>query len=231
MDSNQSKKPILNVQTVGALASRICRNQNSDLRFRFAMDAQSATNLIAACYKAAVEYRQRVCDFDEDTKSHIIQLAEIITQPVPRFGIMCTGNMGNGKTTLMYAFQRAVNYLTNIGHFKSFLYERFDTRMRIMTANEIAEAAHDSDKFQDIKSRWMLGIDDLGTEPTERLDYGNSLFPLIRLLEYRYANQLFTFVTTNLDGDMLLEHYEERIYDRIMEMFEIITYGQGSYRD
>lgn len=195
------------------------------------MDAQSATNLIAACYKAAVEYRQRVCDFDDETKSHIIQLAEIITQPVPRFGIMCAGNMGNGKTTLMYAFQRAVNYLTNIGHFKSFLYERFDTRMRIMTANEIADAANDSDKFQDIKSRWMLGIDDLGTEPKERLDYGNSLFPLIRLLEYRYANQLFTFVTTNLDGDMLLEHYEERIYDRIMEMFEIITYGQGSYRD
>ena len=44
----------------------------------------------------------------------------------------------------------------------------------------------------------MLGIDDLGTEPSEVLDYGNVYTPVINLLTKRYEEQLLTVITTNL---------------------------------
>lgn len=45
----------------------------------------------------------------------------------------------------------------------------------------------------------MLAIEDMGREPTEVLDYGNILNPVIDLIEYRYDAQLFTVITTNLN--------------------------------
>ena len=44
----------------------------------------------------------------------------------------------------------------------------------------------------------VLGIDDLGTEPSEVSDYGNVYTPVIDLLTKRYEEQLFTIITTNL---------------------------------
>ena len=44
----------------------------------------------------------------------------------------------------------------------------------------------------------VLGLDDLGTEPSEVLDYGNVYTPVIDLLTKRYEEQLFTIITTNL---------------------------------
>ena len=44
----------------------------------------------------------------------------------------------------------------------------------------------------------VLGLDDLGTEQSEVLDYGNVYTPVIDLLTKRYEEQLFTIITTNL---------------------------------
>ena len=44
----------------------------------------------------------------------------------------------------------------------------------------------------------VLGLDDLGTEPSEVLDYDNVYTPVIDLLTKRYEEQFFTIITTNL---------------------------------
>ena len=44
----------------------------------------------------------------------------------------------------------------------------------------------------------VLGLDDLGTEQSEVLDYGNVYTPVIDLLTKRYVEQFFTIITTNL---------------------------------
>lgn len=76
----------------------------------------------------------------------------------------------------------------------------------------------------------MLGIDDLGTEPIEVLDYGNPLFPVIDLLTKRYEAQLFTFVTSNLRPEEIRERYGVRIADRLNEMMFKIGFDNPSFR-
>ena len=76
----------------------------------------------------------------------------------------------------------------------------------------------------------MLAIDDLGKEPTEVLDYGNVLSPVVDLMEYRYQHQLFTAVTTNLTPDEIRDKYGKRIADRFNEMLEVIVFEDISYR-
>ena len=76
----------------------------------------------------------------------------------------------------------------------------------------------------------MLGIDDLGTEPSELLDYGNIYTPVIHLLTKRYEEQLFTIITTSLTPQQIREHYGDRIADRLNEMVKKIVFNNATYR-
>ena len=76
----------------------------------------------------------------------------------------------------------------------------------------------------------MIGIDDLGNEPVEILDFGNPIHPIIRLIEYRYINQSFTFITTNLTAKEIRTKFGDRIADRFNEMLHVIIFEDGSYR-
>ena len=87
------------------------------------------------------------------------------------------------------------------------------------------------DAYRKLISVDMLGIDDLGTEPSEVMDYGNVYTPVIDLLTKRYEEQLFTIITTNLTPQQIREHYDDRIADRLNEMVEKIVFKNGTYRN
>ena len=201
----------------------------STSRFRFNLSVSDAANLLTTFYKIEVENRYRKFTFDNNTQANLLNLAKYITSRAPRFGIMLSGTCGNGKTTLMYAFQRTLNFLANQNHF-SFMDEYFTPRMRICHACEITDLAHDIKAFTELKQRSMLGIDDLGTEPAEVLEFGNPIYPIVRLIEYRYDNQSFTFITTNLTPPEIRKKYGDRIADRLNEMFHVIVFQDISYR-
>lgn len=76
----------------------------------------------------------------------------------------------------------------------------------------------------------MLGIDDLGTEPSEVMDYGNVYTPVIDRLTKRYEEQFFTIITTNLTPQQIREHYGDRIADRLNEMVKKIVFNNTTYR-
>lgn len=207
-------------------------------RFRFNMTPQEALDVLTAAYRVQVNLRNREFILDENTLSALNQLAAAITLPKPRFGIMCCGTCGNGKTTLMYAFRSAVLYLHDKHHF-GFLNEDyyFSRPFKILTAREILQMATDYDKFQELKESPLLGIDDLGAEPLEKRDFGDVTTPLVDLLEYRYNNQLFTFITTNLIGssddrniETIRTKYKARIADRFNEMLHVIPFKNITYR-
>lgn len=219
--------------------SEISPKLTTEARFRFNMSPQDALDLLTAAYQYEVQRRQRRFILDKNTESNLIKLSEYLTMPVPKFGIMCCGTCGNGKTTLMYAFQRVVNYLQDRGHF-SFLdneYARFRAGMQIFHAKEIVKIAKDYKAFKELLGRTMLAIDDLGTEPTEVLDYGNVLSPVVDLIEHRYNKQLFTFITTNLVANSedketvtIRKKYGDRIADRFNEMLHVIVFKDITYR-
>lgn len=217
----------------------ITPRMTTEARFRFNMSAQDALDLLASAYKYEVEKRQRRFVLDNNTEANLIKLAEFITLPVPKFGIMCCGTCGNGKTTLLYAFQRVVNYLHRKRHF-SFLDSndlRFDASLEIYRAKEIAQISKDYKKFKTLMQKPLLAIDDLGAEPAEVHDYLNINTPIADVIEYRYNHQLFTFITTNLiaqskseDDVTIRAKYKDRIADRFNEMLEVIVFKDISYR-
>lgn len=219
----------INMPRVGELMSAVRANLTTAARFRFNMSAQDALDLLAACYQFAVERRCGTLVLDENTTRSLTQLATYITLPKPKFGVMFCGTCGNGKTTLLYALQRAINLLSNRNHFK-FLGDYFKVGMEIVDVRYILQVANNDVKFADLRRRDMLAIDDMGKEPAEIMNYGNVLNPVIDIIEHRYQHQLFTAITTNLTGNQIREKYGARIADRFNEMLEVIVFQDISYR-
>ena len=212
--------------------SAITHRQTIPVRFRLNMATQDALDLLAAAYRAEVEYRHGILKLDQNTLANLATLATIITQPDPKFGIMCCGTCGNGKTTLLYAFRRLVNYLRPLRHF-DFLSDgihRYDATVGIYTAKEICAISRNDEKIEAIKNRTMVAIDDLGSEPLENVNYGNVTTPVTDIIEHRYNRQLFTFITTNLIPSEIRGKYGARIADRFNEMLHVITFKDITYR-
>ena len=101
----------------------------------------------------------------------------------------------------------------------------------IVDARDLAQnISKDYTLFEKVRSRTLLALEDVGREPTEVLDYGNVLNPVVDLLEYRYEQQLFTVITTNLTPRELSEKYKQRIADRFREMLDVVVFENSSYR-
>lgn len=197
--------------------------------FRINMHPVDAYKSLLSYYISAVRLRNVKCELDEDTRNNIYRLALALTSTTPKAGVMLCGTCGNGKTTLVYAMRFFINELNSRGHF-SFLDQYFRAAFKIYDAKEIVMLSRSYKDWKAITSDHMLAIDDLGKEPTEIMDYGNLLSPVVDLLERRYNEQRFTIVTTNLLPRQLSEKYGARMQDRFREMFEVIHFKQKSYR-
>ena len=189
------------------------------------MTEEQATDILLASYKAEVAFRHRTFTDKEQTEKYCKRLASLLTAEDGKFGIMLCGICGNGKTTMLYAFQSAMNWLSDIGAFG-----RERKGIRIVDAKEVAGYTNELKSFGEIRTCPMLGIEDMGREPSEIVDYGNVLNPMIDLLEYRYNMQLFTFITTNLRANEVRAKYGDRIADRFNEMLDVIIFGNTTYR-
>lgn len=194
------------------------------------MSQKYAEDLLLAAYMAEVEYRQTAFVDDSRTRNNIAKVAGYLVNP-KKFGLMLAGTCGNGKTTLMNAIQSATSWLSKN---KLFGKDEFgdDIKMciTIVPAKDIIARCKDFHDMESLKKTPYLGIDDMGTEPIEVMDYGNICNPVIDLIDYRYNRQLTTFVTTNKTPNELRDRYGVRIADRFREMIEQVVFEDGSYR-
>lgn len=194
------------------------------------MSQKYAEDLLLAAYMAEVEYRQTAFVDDSRTRNNIAKVAGHLVNP-KKFGLMLAGTCGNGKTTLMNAIQSATSWLSRN---KLFGKDEFgdDIKMciTIVPAKDIIARCKDFHDMESLKKTPYLGIDDMGTEPIEVMDYGNICNPVIDLIDYRYNRQLTTFVTTNKTPNELRDRYGVRIADRFREMIEQVVFEDGSYR-
>ena len=211
---------------VGQLKSILLQRKIMKPRFRLPMSAEQAYDSLLAATMAEVEFRHRSFYENDDAKAQLRQMANWITSGSSKFGILLCGECGNGKSTLLKAFQQLLNYLSipnPNGHGCK--------GIQITDAKFVAYLARtDYPAFIRLTQQDMLGIDDLGTEPQEVMDYGNVVTPVIDLLTKRYDEQLFTIITTNLTPKQIREHYGDRIADRLNEMVEKIVFNNGTYR-
>ena len=211
---------------VEVLKKSLQQHQPMKDRFKMAMSEDEAYAWLLASTMAEVENRRRTFCFNEYLDRQLHEMAHWLTSPSSHFGIMLCGGCGNGKSTVLYAFQRLLNSLhipkpDNDGTYG----------IRIEDAKSIAylcKSNHESYRY--LFNVDMLGIDDLGIEPVEVMDYGNVCTPIIDLLTKRYEKQLFTFITTNLTPQQIRGHYGDRIADRLNEMVRKIIFDNATYR-
>lgn len=193
--------------------------------FRLPYTKEQAYDLMRAAYMAEVEFRHREYKEDEHVVANLRSVASYLTDEGSRFGIMLCGVCGNGKTTMLYAFQNMLNYLIDRN-----IFDKEKVGIRIIDAKEILSLGKDDREFSRIRADKMIGIEDLGKEQTGVMDYGNLINPVIDLLEYRYNQQLFTFITTNLTPKDIRKKYGNRIADRFNEMLHVVIFGGKTYR-
>lgn len=142
-----------------------------------------------------------------------------------RMGLLLRGNVGVGKTTIAKAIAAVYNICNGRG-------------FRIFDVVELSRIARDDEKtFREICDYPMLGIDDLGIEPSVVKNYGNEITPIIELIMHRHAKRMFTIITTNLavnaqGEDEIYLRYGKRIGDRIDQLCNTIKFdgNQKSYR-
>ena len=212
--------------SVGALARCLLRRKTMKERFRLPLTEEQARDVLLAAIEAEVEYRHRTFSDNDDVRNAIRQMTRWLTSDNPKFGMLLCGGCGNGKSTFLKAFQTMLNYLQIPSPYNQGAYG-----IRIVDAKYASYLCRkDYAEFMRLAGYEMLGLDDLGTEPRELLDFGNVITPVIDLLTKRYDEQLFTIATTNLSPAQIRERYGERIADRLNEMMEKIVFRNETYR-
>lgn len=159
-------------------------------------------------------------------------VAQWLSQPVGRPGVIFMGTCGNGKTTLMTALS---NLMVRMDEWKrSEQRGGYSIRTSMVSACDLVALCHDSKNFQERLRRYqqadVLSIDDLGEEPQEVLSYGSRLTPVVDVLMYRYDRRKTTLITTNLRPKEIREKYGERLADRFAEFLEPVIFKAASFR-
>lgn len=223
----------IDFQNVEELSRILYGEKVSKERFSLEIPEKDCANALYAAMKAVVEYRGGILRMDNDTRSHILATARWLINPHSTPGLLLCGLCGNGKTTLAKAIAWLIGYLTELenGYSKKL-------RMPLYTAKNICRMCAAGEKFKEQYDEYqrlfrepMMIIDDLGEEPREVMVYGMIHTPIIDIISERYAAQLMTVITTNLETDVLKEKYGERIYDRFCEMLTSIVFENDSYRN
>jgi DNA replication protein DnaC len=147
-----------------------------------------------------------------------------IENPNLQKGILLSGAVGNGKTTLMKIFQvnqRQVFMIRSASEISNLWQTGGDDAISGLLVPHMLPI-NDSDNFY---HRFAgLCLDDCGTEEI-RNHYGNKKNVIGDMIEARYFNGAlgpYLHMTTNLTGLQLQEHYGKRVSSRLIEMMNIV---------
>ena len=188
--------------------------------------------MLMAAYRTEVESRGMECEIPKEVSDYLWSIAETMTTKSTKCGILLCGNCGNGKTTTMHAFMSVCKYLEDAR--RRTLMQKGEIPKGIVlnstSARRLAQVAKEEVAMNEARLTHVLCIDDIGLEPTEVLDFGNAINPVIEIMEHRYRQQLFTFITTNLTPKQIREKYGDRIADRFNETMKCIVYTNPTFR-
>lgn len=204
----------------------ILQNRALVVRFKIDQYTEDVPAMLLECYKNEVASRGVAFKEDQPTIDHINKAAKWLTGDY-KPGLMISGIVGNGKTTLVRAIGRLIGLIYGPNQYN---YEDRRT-VKTVTALELADLAkQDPDAFRAIKNTKLLAIDDVGVEPALVKNWGNEISPFVETIYHRYDRQLFTIMTSNLNPEDLEKRYGARIADRFTEMFDRIAFENSTYR-
>jgi DNA replication protein DnaC len=144
-------------------------------------------------------------------------------------GILLMGPTGTGKTLALQimSIYRQIDDTKFIMNGKSYRmnYEIIDVKQLV---SYFLESAFDG--IDIYCRRYLVCLDDIGTETDQVKHYGNSLDVVSHILAERYAKRLLTFGTTNFPIKILEQKYDDRIMSRMYALFNFITLKCADFR-
>ncbi len=143
-----------------------------------------------------------------------------------RKGLLVFGNIGTGKTTMMQLFSVNTRQSYTIYSCRriSDLYTEQGNEI-IQRASSIIPSMYATQYFG--QQHLALCLDDLGTENTAS-HFRNQKNVIAEIIQNRYENtelRGMTHITTNLTANEIRTTYGERVYDRLREMMNVISYS------
>ena len=175
------------------------------------------TNDLWVIYSQLVNVKNPGKEVNDSCIKYLKRIAKWLTTSNSKDSLLIVGSVGNGKTTLLKSVKIYIDNLHKCDYWVTFqtakeLYKNFD----IAPTNPYKHP--------------LYIIDDLGAEPTERIDFGNTVTPMIDIICYRYNRDLPFIATTNIDFYEIENKYDLRIKDRLIEMCDILFIEEDSYR-
>jgi Cdc6-like AAA superfamily ATPase len=144
-------------------------------------------------------------------------------------GILLMGPTGTGKTLAMQimSIYRQIDdtkFIMN-GSVYRMNYEIIDVNM--LVSYFLANAFDGIDIYG---RRYIICLDDIGTESEHVKHYGNTLDVVSHVLSERYSKRLLTFGTTNFPLHILEEKYDDRVISRMYALFNFIEMNGIDFR-
>lgn len=155
----------------------------------------------------------------------------------PNKGLWLNGNVGVGKTTLLYIveeFCKRYRPRDSKGFPYSFGKKSASEFYMLFCGDD-----DDQREFEDYLESYKLLIDDIGVESESGNNYGKKANVIEYVLEQRYilfqrevyaGRTFFTHVTTNLTMEQIRDHYGIRVFDRVKDMFNVVTMCGKTFR-
>jgi len=148
-----------------------------------------------------------------------------------RKGLLLTGPIGCGKTTLMMLFRHFLHKVHKypVKSTRDIAYEFLDHGFSII--NKYSKAHFQ--RYQGQMVPRTLCLDDLDLESTIK-HFGNETNTIAEILLNRYSlfttRGMITHATTNLNPDELENLYGNRVRSRMREMFNLISFNSKDKR-
>ena len=187
------------------------------------MDQEELLATLFATYRAAVEERGIPYRDITNTEAgkNLVDIIKWMNNQKYRTTLFLQGSFGTGKTTILQTLYA--------------LYYTAGERTEFCTARGLIEqyrlsCNNECSKYELYMRSNVLFVDDLGTERVQFKHYGDELYPVQDLIDYRYERQLTNIITTNLPLEKIKTRYGGRLRDRFDEMCSIIRFSGESYR-
>lgn len=184
------------------------------------ISSDEIAKILTSVYVRKIADRGRILEEENETADKIRKVAKWLTSST-KPGLLLYGKTGTGKTVLMDSLKEVL------------MLGRQSGTVHFVTAKNMFDFyCEDSGRYryERLRSAPIDLIDDLGCEPSRCIIFGVDYEPIRDFFYKRYDQQLITVVSTNLGDKQLADTYGERVWDRISETFDRITFQGDSFR-